>query len=57
MVNFVAGRDVLISLFTYAGKSLCYLVLPSIFNLLRNSKSSIVIVVCLLKNLIEDQSR
>ena len=55
VVNFVAGRDVFISLPTGAGKSLCYLVLPSIFNLLRNSKSSIVIVVCLLKSLIEDQ--
>ena len=55
MVNFIAGRDVFISLPTGAGKSLCYLVLPSIFNLLRNSKSSIVIVVCLLKSLIEDQ--
>ena len=53
--NFVAGRDVFISYFTGAGKSLCYLVLPSIFNLLHNSKSSIVIVVCLLKSLIEDQ--
>ena len=55
VVNFVTGRDVFISLPTGAGKSLCYLVLPSIFNLLRNSKSSIVIVVCLLKSLIEDQ--
>ena len=45
VVNFVAGQDVFVS---GAGKSLCYLVLPSIFNLLRNSKSSIVIVVCLL---------
>ena len=53
--NFVAGRDVFISLPTGAGKSLCYLVLPSIFNLLCNSKSSIIIVVCLLKSLIEDQ--
>ena len=54
-VNFVAERDVFISLPTGAGKFLCYLVLPSIFNLLRNSKSSMVIVVCLLKSLIEDQ--
>ena len=49
MVNFVAGRDIFISFPTDAGKSLDYLVLPSIFNLLRNSKSSIVIVVCLLR--------
>ena len=56
VVNFVAGRDVFISLPTGAGKSLCYLVLPSIFNLLRNSKYSMVIVACLLKSLIEDQA-
>ena len=55
VVNFVAGRDMFASLPTGAGKSLCYLVLPCIFNLLRNSKSSIVIVVCLLKSLIEYQ--
>ena len=46
VVNFVTRRDNFVSLTTGAGKSLCYLVLPSIFNLLRNSKSSIVIVVC-----------
>ena len=55
VVNFIAGRHVFISLPTGAGKSLCYLVLPNIFNLLRNSKSRIAIVVCLLKSLIEDQ--
>ena len=49
MVNFVAGRDVFISLPWEVSW------LPSIFNLLRNSKSSIVIVVCLLKSLMEDQ--
>ena len=34
VVNFVAGRGVFSSLPTGAGKSLVYLVLPSIFNLL-----------------------
>ena len=56
VVNFVAGRDVFVSLPTGAGKSLCYLVLPATFDLLRNSpSSSVVIVVCPLKSLMEDQ--
>ena len=36
-------------------ESLCYLLLPFTFNLLRNSNSSIVIVVSPLKSLMEDQ--
>ena len=57
VVNFLVGRVVFVSLPTGAGKSLCYLVLPSIFNLLRNSKSSIVIVVCPLNSLVKIRRR
>ena len=50
VVNFVTGRDVFVSLPTGAGKYLCYLVLPIVFDCLRTTgRSSIVIVVSPLK--------
>ena len=60
--NFVAGQNVLVSLPTSMGKSLCYLVLPVVFEYLRSPSAaaaplgkSILVVVSPLKCLMEDQ--
>ena len=63
MINFVRGKDVFVSLPTGAGKSLCYGLLPLVFDSLRSrsllrkssANKSIVIVVSPLKSLMEDQ--
>ena len=64
--NFVQGKDVFVSLPTGGGKSLCFAVLPSLFDLLKSrlssvgepaaeERSSIVVVVSPLMSLMKDQ--
>ena len=53
--RFLEGKDIFISLPTGSGKSLCYFVLPMIFNELRNCSSPIAIVVSPLTALMKEQ--
>ncbi len=54
--NFLGGKDVFVSLPTGAGKSLCYSLLPRVYDELRQTPySSIVIVVSPLIALMKDQ--
>ena len=56
--RFVEGRDVLVSFPTGGGKSLCYSVLPLVFDKLRKTAGqSLVIVVSPLIALMKDQVR
>ena len=54
--KFVAGNDVFVSLPTGFGKSLCYILLPCIFDLIREVEGkSIILVVSPLIALMQDQ--
>jgi superfamily II DNA helicase RecQ len=57
--HFLGGKDVFVCLPTGSGKSLCYCLLPKVFDIFRGSKSietqSIVIVVSPLVALMKDQ--
>ena len=59
--SFLEGRDVFTSMPTGSGKSLCYCLLPKVFDILRGSNSvetqSVVIVVSPLVALMKDQVR
>ena len=56
LLEFIAGKDVFISLPTGFGKSLCYILLPPIFDLLRGvERKCIVLVVSPLIALMKDQ--
>jgi ATP-dependent DNA helicase RecQ len=56
--SFVSGKDVFVSLPTGYGKSLCYALLPIVFNKIRGiaESRSIVMVVSPLIALMKDQS-
>lgn len=55
---FMLDRDVFVSLPTGSGKSLCYCILPAVFDILREeSTPSIVVVVSPLIALMKDQVR
>ena len=55
---FISGKDAFVSLPTGYGKSLCYALLPSVFDAKRGlvEKTSIVMVVSPLTALMKDQS-
>ena len=56
VIEFIHGRDVFVSLPTGSGKSLCYAILPKVFDILRGKSSrSIAIVVSPLISLMKDQ--
>ena len=55
ITQFVSGRDVFAALPTGYGKSLCYGCLPRVFDDLRSSHGSIVVVVSSLTALMKDQ--
>ena len=44
--SFVMGQDVFVSLPTGSGKSLCYWLLPAIFDRRRGRNGSILVVSC-----------
>ena len=49
------GNDVFVSLPTGSGKSVCYGILPIVFDLLREKPGSVVVVVSPLISLMKDQ--
>ena len=53
--SWFGERTCFVSLPTGSGKSLCYAALPYVFNTLRASDDSIVVVVCPLQAIMEDQ--
>lgn len=52
---FAGGRDVFVSLPTGSGKTLCFALLPYVFDILREKSGSIVIVISPLIALMQSQ--
>ncbi len=56
ILQFTKGKDVFISLPTGFGKSLCYILLPGVFDIIRGvEKKSMILVISPLIALMEDQ--
>ena len=55
--SFIEGNDVFVCLPTGSGKSLCYCILPAVFDNLNGVNSSIAVVVSPLIALMKDQVR
>lgn len=55
IIAFVEDRDVFVCLPTGFGKSLCYFILPRLFNMLQHSTSKMAVVVSPLVALMSDQ--
>ena len=57
IINFVSGKDVFVCLPTGFGKSLCFIILPEVFDTVyrKPEGSSIIIVVAPLTSLMKDQ--
>ena len=55
--SFVSGKDVFVALPTGYGKSLCYQILPVLFDALRghSTQTSIIVVVTPLTSIMKDQ--
>ena len=53
--SFVGGTDVFVSLPTCYGKSLCFSLLPQVFDLLREAEDHIVLVVSPLLAIMKEQ--
>ena len=53
--KFAMGNDVFVSLPTGSGKSVCFSILPIVFDLLRGKPGSVVVVVSPLISLMKDQ--
>ena len=55
LLSYIRGNDVFAVLPTGYGKSLCYAVLPMVFDRLLGAKDSVVVVITPLTAIIKDQ--